>query len=182
MPLLHANLPARLVTLLALVTAVNAAALADNGTDSLEPVPCMSIANEGMQALYANMKDVVLSTQVCVSESRFATAAELYFITWPFMSFNQEVTRNDQINNAYVNALDASLRHYFANMSETEQESLLTEFDAIVSDPEQRTRMCALLTASAPPFVDIRQQSLSGITDSDATSLWARTVRDYGCI
>ena len=178
-------LAAALVWISGFVAATPAAAQTDAPRESpvatLAPVPCMSLTEEGIEALYSNMKDVVLSIQVCVSESRFTDAAELYFITWPFMSFNQEATRNDQLNNAYIDALDASLRHYFAEMSEAGQDALLNEFDAIVSESDNRARMCAHLTNSPAPFVDIRQQAQAAIQMPEAESVWEQIVLDYGC-
>jgi len=178
-------LAAALVWISGFVAATPAAAQTDAPRESpvatLAPVPCMSLTEEGIEALYSNMKDVVLSIQVCVSESSFTDAAELYFITWPFMSFNQEATRNDQLNNAYIDALDASLRHYFAEMSEADQDALLNEFDAIVSESDNRARMCAHLTNSPAPFVDIRQQAQAAIQMPEAESVWEQIVLDYGC-
>ena len=167
-----------IATWLALATAAYAQS---EEAPPLEPVDCMSIDTEGMQTLYQNMKDVVLSIQVCASEANYTDAAELYFITWPFLMFNEEATKDDFLSRAYVTALDASLQHYFTGMNEAEQNILLDHFDKIVQTPEYRTSMCAHLTESAPPVIDIRQEDRTATLPDNVTALWTSTVSEYGC-
>lgn len=159
----------------------SAIAQGQSDAETLEPVACMTVDGESIDSLYQSMKDVVLSIQVCVSDEDYTRAAELYFITWPYLAFNQEAQRNDYITRSYVSALDATLQHYFDGMTEAQQTQLGDHFDAIVTDAEYRQELCSLLRQSQAPVADIRQEEQHKTPLGDAETIWQNTVTGYGC-
>ncbi len=171
-----------LSVVLVLIHLTGTASSAESEIDaSLEPVPCMSLDDERVVELHQNMKDTVLSIQVCIQEENYSDAAGLYFITWPFLMFNEEATRNDRVTQAYVTALEASLQHYFTGMTEQQQDALFNELDTIVEEPAERTRLCERLATSPPPVVEIRQDASSAPPVENTDELWSATLTRYGC-
>lgn len=164
---------------LALVGSLSGAAAQTDST--LEPVACMDIDSTGIDTLYQSIKDVVLSIQVCISDEEYANAAELYFVTWPFLMFNQEATKDDYITRSYISALDATLQHYFAGMTPQQQEQLGTAFDAITQDKDYRQLMCQHLWDSRTPIVNIRQDEAVVIASEAADGEWRSMITRYGC-